>query len=101
MTDVEFFLEAEQILNYIADTIEDSDSNGDTDIDFNGDILTIINDSGTFVINKQSAAKEIWLSSPISGPHHFAQKNSSWYARSGDTLYEILSRELKIKLTSL
>lgn len=101
MTDAEFLLEAERILNYLADTIEANDPDGDTDIDFNGDILTIINESGTFVINKQSAAREIWLSSPISGPHHFAMREGKWRARSEDTLYDLLSRELKIELRKL
>ena len=101
MTDNEFLAMAEQILSHLAYFIEDHDPNGELEVDFNHDILTIVNSSGTFVLNKQSALKEIWLSSPISGPYHFAHRNNSWYSKSGHNLYKVLSRELKIDLQEL
>lgn len=56
---------------------------------------------GTYVINKQSPNKQIWLSSPISGPKRFDfvyakddDKNGFWiYKHTGETLHEILDRE--------
>lgn len=64
-------------------------------------------DVGTYVINKQPPNKQIWLSSPVSGPRRFDyvvvsdgqhQKEGTatggWiYLRDGTTLNEILSEE--------
>lgn len=42
------------------------------DISFDSGVLKIeIRDFGTWVVNKQPPLMEVWLSSPISGPHHF------------------------------
>lgn len=34
-------------------------------------VVIEINGHGVYVINRQSAAKQLWISSPISGPKHF------------------------------
>ena len=60
--------------------------------------LSFSNESGTYVINKQSVAKEIWLSSPISGPYHFALQGKQWKSRTGAELYQVLSYELQIEI---
>ncbi|NRB11241.1 MAG: iron donor protein CyaY [Rickettsiaceae bacterium] len=97
LTDVEFAKEVNEILNLIADKVEDHDIEGLIDVDLNGDILTLTNDKGVFVINKQSAAKEIWLSSPISGPYHFAKDGKYWQSKNNAELFNILGSELHIK----
>ncbi|MDN3030641.1 MAG: iron donor protein CyaY [Candidatus Tisiphia sp.] len=71
MDNTEFAKLAEQTISLIAEIIETEDKDCLIDIDFQGDILTLTTNQGIFVINKHSAAKEIWLSSPISGPYHF------------------------------
>lgn len=44
----------------------------DSDVDFSGDVLNLtIANHGTFVLNKQAPNKQIWLSSPVSGPQRF------------------------------
>lgn len=98
MIDAEFAERVERIIYKIAETIEDADPDGAIDVDLNGGILTLVTHYGTFVINKQSPAKEIWLSSPISGPYHFAFREEMWLSRTGVELFEILTRELKIKI---
>ena len=99
MIDIEFSQKVEKIIYKIAETIEDADPNGEIDIDLNDGILTLITDYGTFVINKQSVAKEIWLSSPISGPYHFAFKDEMWLSRDNVELFDILTKELQIKIS--
>ena len=98
MKDKDFTQEVEKIIYKIAETIEDSDPEGTIDVDLNDGILTLVTDYGTFVINKQSAAKEIWLSSPISGHYHFALKEEKWSSRTGVELFEVLTTELQIKI---
>lgn len=56
---------------------------------------------GIYVINKQSPNKQIWLSSPTSGPKRFdfmfAADNSKtgfWiYKHTGETLHKLLDQE--------
>ncbi|WP_341749388.1 iron donor protein CyaY [Candidatus Tisiphia endosymbiont of Sialis lutaria] len=125
MDNTEFAKLAEQTISLIAEIIETEDKDCLIDIDFQGDILTLTTNQGIFVINKHSAAKEIWLSSPISGPYHFyyttgiansgefgTRSNgamsisnrrsddvtnfSRWQSKSSDDLIDILQQELKI-----
>lgn len=98
MNDKDFAQEVEEIIYKIAETIEDSDPEGTIDVDLKDGILMLITDAGTFVINKQSSAKEIWLSSPISGPYHFALNEEKWCSRTGVELFEVLTTELQIKI---
>jgi frataxin len=37
----------------------------------NGVLTVAVPDHGTFVVNKQSPNRQIWLSSPVSGPARF------------------------------
>ncbi|GAA5912079.1 ferroxidase [Sporobolomyces salmoneus] len=53
---------------------------------------------GTYVINKQPPNKQIWLSSPLSGPkrYDFDPKEKVWfYARDGSTMHGLLNEELR------
>lgn len=99
MQDSEFAVKVGIILDRIVQDIEDQDPEGEIDLDLNDGILTLITQHGTFVINKQSAAKEIWLSSPISGPYHFVYFDDFWRSRNGSELFKILTDELNIKFS--
>ncbi len=98
MHDIEFTKSARQLISFIAETIELEDKECLIDIDFNDDILSLITSEGTFVINKQGVAQEIWLSSPISGPYHFAKKGDRWLSRNNIDLFLLLTEELKIQI---
>lgn len=98
MEDSEFTRLALQTIALLADAIEGEDQDCRIDVDFQGDVLNITTDQGIFVINKHSAAKEIWLSSPISGPHHFYYISGRWKSKTANNLIIILQQELKINL---
>jgi len=70
---------------------------------------------GTFVLNKQPPNKQIWLSSPISGPKRYdwvvegegqnekqetrTNVNGQWiYLRDGSNLTDLLNSELSLNL---
>jgi frataxin len=67
---------------------------------------------GTYVLNKQPPNKQIWLSSPISGPKRYdwcvigdgqgdkeGTASGHWiYARDGSTLDEVLREEVGVDL---
>ena len=99
MKDVEFDQKVELVIEKIANTIEDNDIHHEIDVDLNDNILTLITNGGTFVINKQRSTKEIWLSSPLSGPYHFALKEEKWISRNQTELLTLLTKELKIEFT--
>jgi CyaY protein len=98
MNDVEFAKEAEKTLNKIADIVESIDTECAIDVDLHDGILTLSTEQGTFVINRQSAAKEIWLSSPVSGPYHFVFKDGRWCSRANNELFELLTKELHLTI---
>lgn len=101
MDESQFTLETLKVINSIIDIIEKEDKNELIDVDYHNDVLTIQDDRGIFVINKQTPKREIWLSSPVSGPHHFQySKNNNniiWVNNSGTALFDLLQKELNIK----
>lgn len=60
--------------------------------------------NGTYVINRQSPNRQIWLSSPTSGPKRYdfvpTNKNATegyWiYKHDGITLHELLQEEIRL-----
>nr|KAF6433824.1 hypothetical protein HJG59_008878 [Molossus molossus] len=82
----------------------------DYDVSFGNGVLTIKlgGDLGTYVINKQTPNKQIWLSSPSSGPKRYNWTGKNWvYAHDGVSLHELLATEMtkalktKVDLSSL
>ncbi|XP_004276467.1 frataxin, mitochondrial [Orcinus orca] len=82
----------------------------DYDVSFASGVLTVKlgGDLGTYVINKQTPNKQIWLSSPSSGPKRYNWTGRNWvYSHDGVSLHELLATELtqalktKLDLSSL
>jgi frataxin len=59
-------------------------------------VLTLsLGSRGTYVLNKQGPNKQIWSSSPVSGPVRYDWVNGRWvYHRDGHEMLERLSAEL-------
>jgi frataxin len=56
---------------------------------------------GIYVINKQTPNKEIWLSSPFSGPKRYSIIGGKWvYPQDGVSLHDLLSQELSRALST-
>ncbi|TBU35039.1 Frataxin [Dichomitus squalens] len=68
------------------------------EVDYGSGVLTLkLGSHGTYVINKQPPNKQIWLSSPFSGPkrYDYVPERDDWvYARDGRSLSELLNQEL-------
>ncbi len=90
-----FESKALKTISYISDMIEQHDEDCIVEADFLSDILKISTPMGEYVINKHSAAKQIWVASPISGPYHFSLKNNHWINKNNIDLFDLLSKELK------
>ncbi|KAF8414022.1 hypothetical protein HHK36_002021 [Tetracentron sinense] len=69
------------------------------DIDYGNQVLTLkLGNLGTYVLNKQTPNRQIWLSSPVSGPSRFDWDISSqtWvYRRTKANLLQLFERELE------
>ncbi|KAG6334923.1 hypothetical protein ID866_4165 [Astraeus odoratus] len=76
----------------------DDIGNNDMEVDYHSGVLTLnLGPHGTYVINKQPPNKQIWLSSPISGPkrYDYVPATDDWrYSRDGEELGALMGREL-------
>ncbi|CDK24199.1 unnamed protein product [Kuraishia capsulata CBS 1993] len=66
------------------------------DVEENSGILSLtLPVNGSYVINKQPPNKQLWLSSPISGPKRFDFTGGEWISlRDGLKLVDILEEEI-------
>ncbi|KAK6142494.1 hypothetical protein DH2020_022842 [Rehmannia glutinosa] len=69
------------------------------DVDYGNEVLTLkLGSLGTYVINKQTPNRQIWMSSPVSGPSRFDwdQDAQAWiYRRTKQNLIHVLETELE------
>jgi len=80
------------------------DSHGDSslEVEYHSGVMTLdLGRHGTYVINKQPPNKQIWLSSPVSGPKRFNFDTATrqWVdSRNGELLEALLNGELNATL---
>jgi len=90
---------ADPLLDRLSVAIEDG--RDDADVEYESGVLTVtLGDHSTWVINKQSAAREIWVASPRSGAHHFRWDGAVWVSTRDParTLLPLLSEEFGLPL---
>lgn len=100
---------ANRTLSHLHDMLENwADYNGSEEYDISLELgvltLALGEGGGTFVLNKQAPTRQIWLSSPQSGPSHysFCQDTQCWIdERSGKELLQFLQGELQHCCTGL
>ena len=73
-----FTEKANEYLELLGEKLEqwaDDEIEEDVECDYSDGVLTISlgRERGTYVLNKQAPNKQIWWSSPISGPHRFEE----------------------------
>ncbi|KAG6837115.1 hypothetical protein H0H93_014421 [Arthromyces matolae] len=68
------------------------------EVEYHSGVLTLsLGQKGTYVINKQPPNKQIWLSSPFSGPkrYDYTEEGDDWlYSRDSQALGDLLNQEL-------
>eukprot|EP01137_Pigoraptor_chileana_P025498 Opistho-2@95079 len=84
-----------EVFEAIADDIESKEM----DVSYSTGVLTVKlgNDLGTYVINKQSPNKQIWLSSPTSGPkrYDYDHNKRDWiYTHDRQSIHTLLTTEV-------
>jgi len=82
----------------VLETIGDQEDIDGYDVEYSQGVLTLkLGSNGTYVLNKQPPNRQIWLSSPKSGPkrYDYDAKHDKWfYARDNHTIDEVLNEEL-------
>jgi len=80
------------------EAILDPLDNSKYEIEYSSGVLTLnLADHGIYVVNKQPPNKQIWLSSPFSGPKRYDYSSAldGWYySRDGTSMGELLEEEL-------
>jgi frataxin-like iron-binding protein CyaY len=84
-----------QEFDYCATLLEKKYSNFDFDEDL--DRITIHTPCGILLVNWHGVAKEIWVSSPLTGAHHFCFKDDLWKNTRDDIDFrQQLEKELDV-----
>ena len=104
---IEYEQLAEETLNSLTESFDSlpASTNCPTqyDVNFSDGVLTIFisDEVGTYVINKQTPNRQIWLSSPMSGPKRFDLVEGKWmYTHEDVCLHDLLESEFSAILKS-
>ncbi|KAJ2374137.1 Mitochondrial matrix iron chaperone [Coemansia sp. RSA 2607] len=101
LSDSEYHDRSSQAMDALTEYFEDLGDeleNDNYDVEYSSGVLTLkLAAHGTYVINKQPPNKQIWLSSPFSGPerYDYDKDKKTWFCRHKDeSLGTLLSREV-------
>jgi len=82
----------------VLEVLVDSGPDPNFEVEYSSGVLTLnLGEHGTYVVNKQPPNKQIWLSSPLSGPkrYDFDPESGTWtYSRDKTSLGQLLEEEL-------
>ena len=96
----EFKIEAKKTLDELFSIVEKDFNNYDVDFEDENLVIQTLDEKKTFIISIHDPSSQIWLSSPISGAHHFEKdKNSfNWISTRDNNimLHKLIQSELKI-----
>ncbi|KAM0520085.1 hypothetical protein ACHAPE_003360 [Trichoderma viride] len=114
LSDEEYHDLSNEYLNDLLEKFETLQDNGSPiDVEYSSGVMTItVANKGTYVINKQPPNKQIWLSSPLSGPKRYdfcvasegqgdkeGTALGTWiYLRDGSSLDELIHKEIEVHL---
>ncbi|EIE19465.1 Frataxin [Coccomyxa subellipsoidea C-169] len=85
-----------ETLHEMMDMIVEEEDIPDSDVEFGQGVLTLrLGPYGTYVYNKQTPNRQIWMSSPVSGPVRYDFVDGKWiYRRDEHELMDRLTSEL-------
>lgn len=86
-----------EVMAKLETLIEETSGIADSDLEYSQGVLTLnLGSHGTYVINKQGPNKQLWMSSPISGPVRYDLVDGRWiYKHDGHVFQERLAEELE------
>jgi len=107
---------ADQYIDALVLKLEEmaEDTTEKLEVEYSAGVLTLNTKQGDYVLNKQPPNKQIWLSSPISGPkrydwvisgdHHHEKEGTEqgggeWiYLRDGSRLSDLIKKEIGVEM---
>ncbi|KAL7822276.1 hypothetical protein V8C26DRAFT_390551 [Trichoderma gracile] len=114
LSDAEYNDLSNEYLNDLLEKFETLQDNGaPIDVEYSSGVMTVtVAGKGTYVINKQPPNKQIWLSSPLSGPKRYdfcvasegqgdkeGTALGTWiYTRDNSSLDELIHKEIELEL---
>ncbi|UKZ51420.1 hypothetical protein TrVGV298_005180 [Trichoderma virens] len=114
LSDAEYNELSDEFMHDLLERFETHQDNGaPIDVEYSSGVMTVtVVDKGTYVINKQPPNKQIWLSSPLSGPKRYdfcvasegqgdkeGTALGTWiYARDNSSLDELILKEIEVDL---
>lgn len=90
--------EAEELLQELGDRVHEGfQDSSEIDVEFSQGVLNLKFPNGVFVLNTQTPNRQIWLSSPVSGParYYFDEESSKWRNTRDD---HVLQERLRLDL---
>jgi len=94
-----FHSESNAVFQIIQDRLEAADMDPDIDVTLADDILSVRSRKfGVWVLNKHSVTRQIWLSSPLSGPnkYNYHSDTATWLGeRDQHRLHDRLAKEFR------
>jgi iron donor protein CyaY len=88
-----FHQTAQHVLEEVADFFETTWPQADVDLLEEELTITLLTGQ-QYLLNKHGVTRQIWLSSPFTGAHHFYQKEGEWTCtRTNISLSELLIHE--------
>ncbi|XP_043467982.1 frataxin homolog, mitochondrial [Leptopilina heterotoma] len=87
----------ESLTEFFDEIVDQAEHLEDADVSYGDGVLTVKfgGSYGTYVLNRQTPNKQIWLSSPTSGPKRYDFINNKWiYKHDGNSLHELLNSEI-------
>ena len=91
---IEFKKKASETLDDIFNLVESKFDNYEVDYEDENLRIDSLEGKGTFVVSIHTPTSQIWLSSPLSGAHHFE-------SRSPESMEWISTRDVNINLKQL
>ena len=91
---IEFKKKASETLDEIFNLVESKFDNYEVDYEDENLRIDSLEGKGTFVVSMHTPTSQIWLSSPLSGAHHFE-------SRSPESIEWISTRDKNINLKQL
>ncbi|PWR24465.1 iron donor protein CyaY [Zavarzinia aquatilis] len=82
--DTDFRNRAEHCLAFWLDVFEESEGFDELEL-IDGVLQAETEDGRTFVLNRHNPLRQVWLSSPVSGAHHYAfdGERDGWFSTRG------------------
>ena len=93
----DFHNTADRTLEVLQDAFDELDETSEgIDCNLSDGVLTVtLGSAGTWVLNKQTPNRQLWWSSPLSGPKRFEYGGAGWQGtRDGEALEELLENEV-------